>query len=72
MIKSYRELRRLRTFEERYEYLKLGGAGDTIKMELSDILKGEYENPHVSIWWYKLHPQQWLPTFDTVFIGDGI
>ena len=30
------------------------GAGDTIKMELSDILKGEYENPHVSIWWYKL------------------
>lgn len=26
MIKSYRELRRLRTFEERYEYLKLGGA----------------------------------------------
>ena len=30
------------------------GAGDTIKMELSDILKGEYQNPHVSIWWYKL------------------
>ena len=30
------------------------GAGDTIKMELSDILKGEYYNPHVSIWWYKL------------------
>lgn len=30
------------------------GAGDTIKMELSDILKGEYINPHVSIWWYKL------------------
>ena len=30
------------------------GAGDTIKMELSDILKGEYPNPHVSIWWYKL------------------
>lgn len=30
------------------------GPGDTIKMELADILKGEYENPHVSIWWYKL------------------
>lgn len=30
------------------------GAGDTIKMELMDILKGEYINPHVSIWWYKL------------------
>ena len=30
------------------------GAGDTIKMELNDILKGEYINPHVSIWWYKL------------------
>lgn len=30
------------------------GVGDTIKMELMDILKGEYVNPHVSIWWYKL------------------
>lgn len=30
------------------------GAGDTIKMELTKILKGEYINPHVSIWWYKL------------------
>lgn len=30
------------------------GPGDTIKMELMDILKGEYENPHVAIWWYKL------------------
>ena len=30
------------------------GPGDTIKMELMDILKGEYNNPHVSIWWYKL------------------
>lgn len=30
------------------------GSGDTIKMELMDILKGEYQNPHVSIWWYKL------------------
>lgn len=30
------------------------GSGDTVKMELADILKGEYVNPHVSIWWYKL------------------
>lgn len=30
------------------------GSGDTIKMELLDILKGDYINPHVSIWWYKL------------------
>lgn len=30
------------------------GSGDTIKMELASILKGEYFNPHVSIWWYKL------------------
>lgn len=30
------------------------GSGDTIKMELAEILKGEYINPHVSIWWYKL------------------
>ena len=30
------------------------GSGDTIKMELSDILKGEYYAPHVSIWHYKL------------------
>lgn len=43
------------------------GSGDTIKMELSDILKGEYYNPHVSIWWYKLdsidevaNPDKWL------------
>lgn len=43
------------------------GSGDTIKMELSDILKGVYENPHVSIWWYKLDdikevndPSMWL------------
>ena len=43
------------------------GAGDTIKMELMKILKGEYVNPHVSIWWYKLdsvdevgHPEYWL------------
>lgn len=43
------------------------GSGDTIKMELMKILKGEYENPHVSIWWYKLdsvdevgQPDMWL------------
>lgn len=30
------------------------GSGDTIKMELMDILKGKYENPYVSIWYYKL------------------
>ena len=43
------------------------GSGDTIKMELMDILKGEYINPHVSIWWYKLDsvdevsdPSMWL------------
>lgn len=30
------------------------GSGDTIKMELAKILKNEYRNPHVSIWWYKL------------------
>ena len=43
------------------------GSGDTIKMELADILKGDYINPHVSIWWYKLdsidevaNPDMWL------------
>lgn len=43
------------------------GAGDTIKMELEDILKGEYINPHVSIWWYNLDdveevndPNMWI------------
>ena len=43
------------------------GAGDTIKMELMDILKGDYDAPHVSIWWYKLdsidevaYPEMWL------------
>lgn len=30
------------------------GPGDTIKIELMDILKGKYKNPHVSIWWYRL------------------
>lgn len=43
------------------------GPGDTIKMELMDILKGKYNNPHVSIWWYRLddidevaRPEMWL------------
>ena len=43
------------------------GSGDTVKMELMEILKGEYINPHVSIWWYKLDsvdevsdPEMWL------------
>lgn len=43
------------------------GSGDTIKMELMDILKGDYINPHVSIWWYKLdsieevgNPDMWI------------
>ena len=42
------------------------GVGDTIKMELLEILKGEWFNPHVSIWWYKLdsidevnNPDKW-------------
>lgn len=30
------------------------GVGDSIKMELASILKGDYNNPHVSIWWYKV------------------
>lgn len=43
------------------------GSGDTIKMELMKILKGEYKNPHVSIWYYKLDsvdevgdPNMWI------------
>lgn len=43
------------------------GPGDTIKMELDDILTGKYYNPHVSIWWYRLDdakevadPKMWL------------
>jgi len=43
------------------------GPGDTVKMELMDILKGEYINPHVSIWWYRLdsidevaNPDMWV------------
>ena len=43
------------------------GSGDTIKMELMKILKGEYKAPHTSIWWYKLDsidevndPDKWI------------
>ena len=43
------------------------GPGDTIKMELMDILKGKYPQPHVSIWWYRLDdikevndPSKWI------------
>lgn len=43
------------------------GVGDTIKMELMNILKGDYSNEHISIWWYKLDdisevdiPPMWL------------
>ena len=43
------------------------GPGDSIKMELMDILKGDYIAPHVSIWWYKLdsidevgYPDLWI------------
>ena len=43
------------------------GSGDTIKMELMEILKGEYSAPHTSIWWYKLDsidevadPEMWI------------
>ena len=43
------------------------GSGDTIKMELAKILRGEYTAPNVSVWWYKLdsveevsHPDLWL------------
>ena len=43
------------------------GSGDTIKMELMEILRGDYVNPHVSIWYYKLDdveevndPNMWM------------
>lgn len=37
------------------------GAGDSIKMELMKILKGDYHNDHVSIWWYKLDSLEEVP-----------
>ena len=43
------------------------GPGDSVKMELMDILRGDYNNPHVSIWWYRLddinevaNPRMWV------------
>ena len=43
------------------------GSGDTVKMELMELLKGNYDNPHVSIWYYKLddikevaNPNMWI------------
>jgi phage terminase large subunit-like protein len=56
------------------------GSGDTIKMELMKILRGEYYNPHVSIWYYKLDsldevgkPECWLkanPNLDRTVTYD--
>jgi len=49
------------------------GSGDDIKMELSDILKGEYLAPHVSIWWYCLDsvdevndPAKWVKAMPNI------
>lgn len=43
------------------------GSGDTVKMDLMKILKGDYIDPHTSIWWYKLDsidevgkPEMWI------------
>jgi phage terminase large subunit-like protein len=51
------------------------GSGDSIKMELVDILKGEYLAPHVSIWWYQLdsvdevaHPEKWVKAMPNIGI----
>ena len=51
------------------------GSGDTIKMELADILKGEYIAPHVSIFWYKLDnveevsdPDMWVKATQNIGI----
>lgn len=51
------------------------GVGDSIKMELMDILKGEYNAPHVSIWWYKQdsvkeinYPELWVKSNPNVGI----
>lgn len=58
------------------------GVGDSIKMELMDILKGEYVAPNVSIWWYKQddvkevdHPDLWLksnPNLDKIISHETI
>lgn len=49
------------------------GVGDSIKMELESILRGEYRNPHVSIWYYKLddikevsNPNMWIKACPTI------
>lgn len=54
------------------------GPGDTIKLELMDILKGDYKNPHVSIWWYKLddikevsNPAMWIKANPNIGITVG-
>lgn len=51
------------------------GSGDDIKMELNDILKGEYLAPHVSIWWYQLDsieevndPAKWVKAMPNIGI----
>ena len=51
------------------------GSGDTIKMELSNILKGDYIAPHVSIWWYQLdsvdevnYPEKWIKAMPNIGI----
>lgn len=51
------------------------GSGDTIKMELANILKGEYIAPHVSIWWYQLdsvdevnYPEKWIKAMPNIGI----
>ena len=51
------------------------GVGDDIKMELNEILKGEYIAPHVSIWWYQLdsidevnHPEKWVKAMPNIGI----
>lgn len=50
--------------------------GDTIKMELLDILRGKYENPHVSIWYYRLDdekevgdPEMWVKANPNIGLG---
>lgn len=51
------------------------GSGDDIKMELNDILKGDYLAPHVSIWWYQLDsvdevndPAKWVKAMPNIGI----
>ena len=51
------------------------GSGDDIKMELNDILKGDYIAPHVSIWWYQLDsvdevndPAKWIKAMPNIGI----